>query len=141
MPTAAEKGKGKATAATVMDSDSEGDDYFVVKPRFRPKGERSRRLADPACQPNGSSSFTVAPPPVRAEKSSSENEATEDDEEDEAGEARKKPKKKKRGPAKKAVVVPEWTIPGTQRNGRTNSNLRKRSSTEDRSSRDRADVL
>lgn len=39
MPTAIEKGKGKATAPVVVDSDSEGDDYFVVKPRSRAKGE------------------------------------------------------------------------------------------------------
>lgn len=39
MPTAMEKGKGEATAPVIVDSDSEGDDYFVVKSRSRAKGE------------------------------------------------------------------------------------------------------
>lgn len=99
---------------------------------------RSPRRLAPA-QPSLSDRQAAAPPPVRAESSSSEGDATEDDEERGVGKLKKKPKK--RATAKKAAVVPDWTIPGTQRNGRSNSGLKKRSSTEDRSSRDRADIV
>ena len=82
----------------------------------------------------------AAPLPIRTEKSGSEEEVTEDEEDDEDGKA-KKAKKKKRAPVRKAAVVPDWTIPGTQRIGRGASFQQKRSSTEDRSSRDQADIV